>query len=158
MAGGAAVDRRAAPIGILRDMRSDRFVAQFHDKVAGVVALIGTQGDRLRPIGMRLDQCQRRQPLGMARRAGRQRTDDQAVAVLHQRMAEKIQPRLLARSLAVETRIGIGDRAMRVVGPALAVEVLFAIAPRPRRLARAILGTKALGLAQASSNAPSTEK
>jgi hypothetical protein len=52
---------------MLSDMRGDRLLSQFHDKVAGVVALIGTQCDRLRPIGMRLDQRPRRQTLGMAR-------------------------------------------------------------------------------------------
>src|SRR5689334_13306040 len=69
MAGGAAVDRRTAAVGALRNMRGDRLVAQLHDKVGGVVSLVGPQCDRLWPVGMRLDQRQRRQPLGMARGA-----------------------------------------------------------------------------------------
>src|SRR5262249_12339406 len=48
VAGGAAVDRRTAAVGALRDMRGDRLLAQLHDKVADIVALVGTQGDRLR--------------------------------------------------------------------------------------------------------------
>jgi hypothetical protein len=39
MAGGAAVNGRAAPAAVLRDMGSDGLLAQFHDKVTGVVAL-----------------------------------------------------------------------------------------------------------------------
>src|SRR6516164_10753670 len=50
VAGGAAVDRRTAAVGILSDMRGDRLLAQLHDKVAGVVALVGAQRDRLWPV------------------------------------------------------------------------------------------------------------
>ena len=45
---------------------------------------------------MRFDQRQHRQPLGMARSAGRHRADDQAVAVLRQRVAHETQPRFFA--------------------------------------------------------------
>jgi hypothetical protein len=37
-------------------MRDDRPLAQFHDEVGAVVALVGTQRYRPRPIGMRFDQ------------------------------------------------------------------------------------------------------
>jgi hypothetical protein len=56
MAGSAAVDRRTASFGILSDIRSDRLLSQFHDKVGSVVAFIGTQRDGLRAIDVRLDQ------------------------------------------------------------------------------------------------------
>jgi len=46
MAGGAAVDRRTAAASMLRDMQGHRFLAQLREKGAGVVALIGTEGDR----------------------------------------------------------------------------------------------------------------
>src|SRR5436190_1618609 len=125
-------------------MRSDRLLAQLHDKVAGVVAFIGTKRDRLRAVGMRFNQRQRRQALGMARSAGRYGTDDQAVAVLYQRVTDEIQPRLLARPFTVETGVGVGGRGVRVVGAALAVKVALAIATGSRRLARAVFGAKAL--------------
>src|SRR6516164_10677363 len=145
MAGGAAVNGRAAPALVLRDMGSDGLLAQFHDKVTSVVALVGTECDRLRPVGMRCDQRQCRQALGVAGGAGRHRADDQTVAVLHQRMAHKTQPRFFAGSLAKEPGIGIGGRGMRVVAAALATKVALAIAPRIGRSARAVFWLKALG-------------
>src|SRR6201985_2410566 len=145
MPGSAAVDRRTAAVGILSDMRGDRLVAQLHHKLAGIVALIGTQRNRLRPVGMRFNQGQRRQALGMARSAGRHRANDQAVAVLHPRVAHENQPRLLAGSFAVETSVGVGGRDMRVILAALAVEVARTVAARAGRLARAVFWTEALG-------------
>src|SRR5271170_840831 len=66
MAGGAAVDRRAPATLVLRQMRGDRLLTQLHDEVGAVVALVGAQRHRPRPAGMRLDQRQRGQPLGMS--------------------------------------------------------------------------------------------
>jgi hypothetical protein len=54
--GGAAVDCRAASTLVLGDMWGHRFVAQFHDKIAGFVSFVGTERDRLREVGMRFDQ------------------------------------------------------------------------------------------------------
>jgi hypothetical protein len=36
MTGGAAIDRRPASAGVLRNMGRDRLVAQLHDKFAGI--------------------------------------------------------------------------------------------------------------------------
>src|SRR4051794_27141173 len=47
MPGGAAVDRRAPPALVLRDMRGERALAQLPHEVGGVVGLVGTQRDRL---------------------------------------------------------------------------------------------------------------
>jgi hypothetical protein len=72
-------------------------------------------------VGMRFDQRQRRQALGMARSAGRHRADDQAVAVLHQRVAHETEPRLFAWSFAEETGVGVGGRggqSCRIYRPA----------------------------------------
>ena len=88
MPGGAAVDRRAPAVLVLGNMRGHRLVAQLHHKAAGIVAFVGAEGDRLWTIGMRVDQRQCGQALGMSRGAGRHRGDDQTIAVLHQRMAE----------------------------------------------------------------------
>jgi hypothetical protein len=64
IAGGSAIDHRTAAVGILHDIWGHGFVTQFHDKVADVVALIGTKRDRLWGLGMRFDQRQRGQSLG----------------------------------------------------------------------------------------------
>jgi len=45
---------------MLRDMWRDRLVAQRGHKIDAVIPLVGTERDRLRGVGMRLDQCQRR--------------------------------------------------------------------------------------------------
>src|SRR5512144_1258825 len=72
-------------------------------------------------------------------------TDDQAVAVLHQRMAHEAKLRLLAAPLAVEPRIGVGGRGMRVVTALRAMEVLLAVAAGIGRRAGAVLRSEALG-------------
>ncbi len=81
----------------------------------------------------------------MARGACCKRIDDQAVAVLHQRLAHEAKLRLLARPLAVELRVGIGGGVMSVVAALLAAEVLFAIAPSVGRRPGAVLRPEALG-------------
>jgi hypothetical protein len=133
------------------------FLAQLHHKIGAVIALVGGQRDRLRPIGMRFDQRQCRQPLGVARSARGHRTDDQAVAVLHQGVAQETQPRLLARFFATETGIGVGGRDMGVVASAFTMEVTRAIATGSWRLVRAVFGAETLR-ARPGFNVPSTEK
>ena len=120
------------------------FVAQFHEEIASVVALIGPQRDRLRAIGVWLDQRQRCPPRGMAQSARGHRADNQTVAVLHQRVTQETQPLFFARALAEEAGVGVGGRGVRLILPALAVEVAFGVAPRARRLARGILYAEAL--------------
>jgi hypothetical protein len=73
-------------------------------------------------------------------------------------VAQETQPRLFARALAEETGVGVGGRGVRLILPALAVEVAFGVAPRARRLARGILYAKLFGLADASNSVPSTAK
>lgn len=51
MAGGAAVDPRAAPPLVLTDLRGDRQLSAFHDKVGGAIALVGAERHRPRPLG-----------------------------------------------------------------------------------------------------------
>ena len=80
----------------------------------------------------------------MARGARGHRTDDQPVAVLHQRVAHEAQLRFLARSFAEQPGVGIGGRGMRVVAAPLAMEVALAVAPRAGRVARAVLRPEAL--------------
>jgi hypothetical protein len=44
------------PALVLRNMRGHCLLAQFHHKVAGVIAFVGTERDRLRMVGVGLDQ------------------------------------------------------------------------------------------------------
>jgi hypothetical protein len=89
------------------------------------------------------------------------RIDDQAVAVLHQRMAHEAELRLLARPLAVKLRIGIGGGGMGVVAALLAAEVLLAIAPgiwpRPGAVLRPA-STKAMLLVSSEASAKSPRR
>ena len=120
--------------------------AQFIDEVLGVIALVGAERDRPRPVGARLDHVQRRDPLGMAVGLGQTGVDDEAVAVLHQRMPHEAELGFLARSLAIEPRLRIGRRGVRLVGALLAMEIRLAVPPAAwrRRLARAVLRPEAL--------------
>src|SRR6185503_14958483 len=94
---------------------------------------------------MRLDQLLRREPLGMPRGAGGDGADDQALPVLHQRMPYETELCLLAPPLAVEPRVGVGGRGVRVVAAFLAVKVLLTVAARIGRWAGAVLRPEALG-------------
>jgi len=71
----------------------------------------------------------------MVRSARGHSTDDQAVAVLHQCVAQESQPPLRTRPFAIETGIVVGGRGMRVVA-AFAMEVRRAIAARSRASAK----------------------
>ena len=114
----------------------------------------------LRPVGARLDHVQRRDPLGMAVGLGQTGVDDQAVAVLHQRMPHEAELGLLARPLAIEPRFRIGRRSVRLVGALLAVEIRLPVpaARIGRRFVVPSFGLKLFIDAQASISVPSTEK
>ena len=103
-----AVNRRGTPIGVLRHVRRRVHRAQFIDEVLGVVGLVGAERDRPRSIAARLDHVQRRDPLGMAVGLGQAGVDNEAVAVLHQRMSHEAELGFLARSLAIKPRFRIG--------------------------------------------------
>ena len=74
------------------------------------------------------------EPIG----CGDHRGGDQAVAILHQRVAQVTQLRLLAVALLVQPRIGIGGRFMRFIAALLAAKV------RAIAVVGAVLGAKAL--------------
>ena len=80
----------------------------------------------------------------MAGGAGQLGIDDEAVAVLHQHVADEAELRLHAGALAVEPRVGVGGRGVGLVRPPLAAEVAVAVPPAGRRLAGAVLRPEAL--------------
>jgi hypothetical protein len=80
MPGGAPVDRRAPAAAVLGDVRAHVELAQLHHEVLGVVALVGPECHRPRPVAMGHDQVERGQPFGMARHPRQPGADDQAVA------------------------------------------------------------------------------
>jgi hypothetical protein len=66
------------------------------------------RANRVRVIGVRLDQRQRRQSFGMARSAGGHRTDDQAAAIFHPGVTNETQPRFFAWYFVEQMGIGVG--------------------------------------------------
>lgn len=84
MACRAAIDRRTSAGGVLRHMRGHSHRAQFVDEVSRVVSLVGSERDRMRPVGSGLDHVQRRYPLGISAGLGQAGIDKQAMTVLHQ--------------------------------------------------------------------------
>ena len=99
-------------------------------KSAGIVALVGAERHRRGPIGAPLDHRQRREVATCRCQTG---IDEEAVAVLHQRMAEEGELRLHAESLAIDLGVGIGRARMRHVGARLAPDVRFGSATAGRR-------------------------
>lgn len=107
MAGGAAVNRRAPRADVLRHMRRGVDFAQFGHEVLRVEALVAAHGDLVRPVGMRFEQMQYRQTLGMTRCAGGHRADDQPVAVFHQCVPHEGEFGLLATAFAIQLGIWV---------------------------------------------------
>src|SRR5207248_5288852 len=56
------------------------------------------------------------------------RVDRKPVAVLHQHMTYEAEPALAAVRLAIEPRVGIGSRSMRLIRALLLVEIALAVA------------------------------
>src|SRR5271166_1715857 len=69
----------------------------------------------------------------MAVGLGQTVVDDEAVAVLYQRMPHEAELGFLARPLAVKPRLRIGRRSMRLVGALLTMEIRLAVPPSARR-------------------------
>ena len=66
---GAAINRRAPAVVVLRDMRGDVDLAHLGDEVLGVEAFVAAERDALRGVGMRFDQMLRGKPFGVSRGA-----------------------------------------------------------------------------------------
>lgn len=128
MARGATIDGRAAlALRVLGHMGRDLQPAQIADELLGIVALVGTQRDALFACHIG-DHLRGGFALSRAVGLGDHRLDDQAVAILHQGMAEIAHACLFAFALFVESRFGIGDRGVCFVGELFTVKVTRLIA------------------------------
>jgi hypothetical protein len=123
MAGGAAFDRGAAAgLDVLRHMGRDPGKADVGHEIPGVVALVSTQrlllsaGERTRhPHGCR--------PLPVAIGWSHLAGHHQAVAVLHEAMAQVAEKRAGAPGLAEQPRLSIAAGAVGLVGEQQAAEI-----------------------------------
>jgi len=141
MPSGPAVDRATARAReILRDVRGGSQFAGHVDEVSHVICLIGPDRSATvrRPLPLRVQHQQASLALRGAVRRRRHRVGNQAVPILDQEVAQIRQPRFGAGRLAIQPRIRVGFRGMRVVRSLLPAEV----APIPIRVA--ILPLKAL--------------
>jgi hypothetical protein len=122
----AGIDRAAAPARrVLRDMRRDPERPRNLDKVVRVIALVGA--DRSATPRRSAMLGPQHQHAGIALRqavsGGGHRVDNQSIAVLDQQVTQVGEAGLAVVRSAVELRVGIGRRRVRVVRPRLAAEV-----------------------------------
>ena len=121
---GPAVQIAAAVLVVHRYMRGYVQFSQGAHKIFAVITLVGAYRDAPRTTLLLFGQHQQcRIAFGKAVGVRHHRPRNQSVAVLHQRMAQVAQLRLLAIALLVKPRIGIGSRLMRLVGALLTMEV-----------------------------------
>ena len=136
MPGGAAVDGAAPAAVVLGDPRSSRGqavrghaqAARIPDEVARVIGAVRAHG--LRSADAALQLLKRRSLPGPDVGLGQLDVDDQTVPVLGQRVTEVAELRALLLALALEPRLGIGGRDVRLTSAALASEVPITVAPR----------------------------
>src|ERR1700709_1031463 len=157
MACGAAIDCRAAAIGVLRDVRRHAKLTDVGDEIGGVVSLVATHGDPVAPL-----QCAHHldRSLALCRAAslGHRRRHNQPVAILHQHVTQVAEFGSLARCLLVEPASGSVVEAC--------VSLLRGCTRKSTSLLRRAaggspepsFGLKLFMLAQASIMVPSTEK
>ena len=113
---------RAAPAGVvLSHMRSHAPAARRPDEVARVIGAVRAHG--LRSADAALQLLKRRSLLGPDVGLGQLDVDGQTVTVLRQHVTQVAELRALLLALALEPRLGIGGRDMRLTTAALASEV-----------------------------------
>src|SRR6185437_1940570 len=101
--------------------------AQVADEAAHVIGLVGAQRDTT-PRAPAIEHDQRRFALGRARRQSDRPIHNQAVAVLHQRVAHVAELGRLAVALLVEPRLGVRGAPVRLVGALLLLEAALGVA------------------------------
>jgi hypothetical protein len=135
MSGRAMFNRApAGPLEILGDVRNASELARDVDEFADVVGLIRPDcpSSPRRAFPLRVQQQQPGFSLGAAVGLRGHRVDDQAMAVLDQQVPQIRQPRFGTLGLPLQFRVRVGLGRMRVIGPALPVNVW--------RLSRELLG------------------
>lgn len=102
----------------------------------------------------------RRDAFGVSIRRRQASVDEETVPVLHQRVTDEAELRLLANTFAIEPRFGIGPRSMRLVRAFLAVEVRFFVASAAlgRRVVRPILGRARTAFRNFAAISPSSRR
>ena len=136
MPGRATVDRAAPALFVLGHMRRHAQTAQVPDEVARGVGAVGAQ--RGRSPDTAFEHRQGGVAFGVATGLGQLDIDHQAVTVLGQHMAQVAEPGRLLLTFAVEPRLGIGRRLMRVAAADLArrADGNSCARPRPRAACR----------------------
>ena len=118
------IEVRAASLFVLLHMRGDVEDTSCSDEVLRIVGLVRADRDAPRAALPSLGkQEQGGVAFGLAICLGRHRGRNQAVAVLHQRMAQIRGLRLLAKALLREPRLRIGGGPVRLVRSLLPTEV-----------------------------------
>lgn len=122
MSSRSAINRTRTVCRMLGHMRRDLPLPQILNKLVGIIILIASQRDASsRCLGF--DQGDRRVLLRRPRRRRHGGIDHQAMAVLHQHMAEETPLRLLPRGLLVQPGLWGRRRDVRRIGPPLLQEV-----------------------------------
>ena len=124
---GPGIDRRAtSAVEVLGDVGCDAQASQVRDEVPGVVPLVRPQGGaRFQADG----HVERRLSFRRARRLRELGIDEQAVAVLDQRVCGVARATRHAVALGGQQGLGVGARGVRFVAAPLAMEVSSGIAP-----------------------------
>jgi len=136
---GAAIQIAASSLFVLCNVRRYIQRARRAHKILRVISLVRAQCDAPRAIFLPLVEHQQRGvALGKSIGGRDHRGGDQSVAILHQRVAQIAQLRLLAIALLIESRVGIGGRFMRLIAALLPAKV------RAIAIVRTILSAKAL--------------
>ena len=121
MAGSAPIDSGLADLAELtdaavdRDVQGDLLCLEFGHEGRCVEQLVSTQGHALAGPAAALDHDKRRLAFRRAGSMGECGIDDQAVSVLHQRMAKIGKLALLPVGLPEQSGVGIGGRGMGLV-------------------------------------------
>jgi hypothetical protein len=157
MSCGSAVEVRAALVIVLRDMQGDVQPERGLHKILRVIGLVSAQRETPpTALALGFEHQQRGLAFSISVSRGSHRGSDQAVAVLHQRVAQTGQMRFLAIALFVQPRVRVGGRFMRLVRTLLPMKVGPFAAPGIG--VRTSFGRKLFCDANAWTSVPSTVK
>src|SRR6266536_5694063 len=122
MACGATIDRAPTRRGVLSHVWSHPVLAHGRHKATRVESLVASQGASTATRNV-FDQDECSIPFGGARGLRGAATDGKAISVFHDDVAQVGQLRFLATRLAIQPRLRVSRRLMRLVRPLLAPEI-----------------------------------